>query len=134
MLMYKLVNRRAIPCPDPFEWTAWFSSTDRRVAETQIDDVRISTIFLGFFYPPPDPVDPCLFETVVFVGDLPHYGRRYFIWEEAEIGHAEILHLMRSEIAKTGLAAPRAWAAVAKRLNLERLHPMLHYGNFGVSL
>lgn len=94
----------------------------------------VSTIFLGFFYPPPDLVDPYLFETVVFVRDLPHYGRRYFIWEEAEIGHAEILRLMRWEMETTGLKASRAWVAVAKHLNLERLHPMLHYGNFDVSL
>ncbi|MER0784349.1 hypothetical protein AAA534_16625 [Pseudomonas aeruginosa] len=44
---YKLDGRRALPCESIAEWGAWFSVADRRVVETWIDDVRISTVFLG---------------------------------------------------------------------------------------
>lgn len=44
---HKLDGRRAVPCKSIAEWSAWFAVADRRVAETWIDDVRISTVFLG---------------------------------------------------------------------------------------
>ncbi len=60
---------------------------DRRVAETSIDEFRISTVFLGLDHGF-GKGDPLLFETMVFSpeGD-PLQMNRYFTWEEAKEGH-----------------------------------------------
>jgi hypothetical protein len=94
-LFWKLVDRKAVPCADVVEWGAFCEvDENRRVGWTDIDGVRVSTIFLGVaggnpFGP------PMLFETVVF-DDYGNRGfARYETWEQAEAGHtaavAEIL-------------------------------------------
>lgn len=101
------------------EWTAWFETADLRVAETWIDNVRVSTVFLGLDHNVFPGRDPALFETMVFVDDEPNSVRRYFICEEAEAGHkltvAEIGREMQE--AQTGAEAAlgalmRRWAAI----------------------
>lgn len=39
---FKLEGYRAVPCKDLEEWALWYAQADRRVAETVIDDVRVS--------------------------------------------------------------------------------------------
>jgi hypothetical protein len=61
-----------------------------RVAETELPNGRVSTVFLGFdhnWYPEGPPI---LFETMVFLNnDDSQEQRRYATWEQAEAGHAE---------------------------------------------
>lgn len=73
-------------------WAKWFEDTGkRRVAETIIDGVRISTIFLGLDYSL-GPGPPLWFETMIF-GE-PDYEERCTTWEQAEEQHARaIAHL-----------------------------------------
>ncbi|MBI2748010.1 MULTISPECIES: hypothetical protein [Comamonadaceae] len=113
---YKLDGRRAVLCDSMVEWSAWYEVADRRVAETWIDDVRISTVFLGLDHNPVPGADPALFETMVFADDTTHEMRRYFIWEEAEAGHAEMAELIRAEMEAAQVQATQAWAKVYERI------------------
>ncbi|ELZ4498603.1 TPA: hypothetical protein N2C23_002499 [Pseudomonas aeruginosa] len=113
---YKLDGRRAVPCESIAEWGAWFSVADRRVVETWVDDVRISTVFLGLDHNHGLSGDPLLFETMVFVDGVTHQMRRYFIWEEAEAGHAEMTELIRAEMQEAQVRAAQAWEQVRARM------------------
>lgn len=113
---YKLDGRRAVWCESFAEWAAWFAVADRRVAETWIDDVRISTVFLGLDHSFLPGADPALFETMVFADDTTHQMCRCFIWEEAEAGHAEMTALIRSEMEAAKVQAAEAWRQVYERL------------------
>lgn len=113
---FKLVDRRAIPVADLIEWAIWFESAECQVAITLLDDVMVSTIFLGMDHQHGEG-DPLLFETMVFVGDGVHDRmNRYFIWEEAEVGHYEIVGAIRAEMAHAELAAADACFAVIQRM------------------
>ncbi|MBJ7223566.1 MULTISPECIES: hypothetical protein [unclassified Brenneria] len=119
MWHYRLEGRRAVPCPDIAEWARWFAIADRRVAETWIDDFRVSTVFLGLDHNhnalSNDEV-PVLFETMVFAGPDPlDTMRRYSLWEEAETGHAEIVAQLRQEMDTAQVAALEAWKALMAR-------------------
>src|SRR3546814_4401776 len=59
-----LDGRRSVPCDSLVEWSMWMAEGDRRVAETWIDDVRISTVFLGLDHNHALGGDPLLFETI----------------------------------------------------------------------
>jgi len=113
---YKLDGHRAIPCESIFEWAEWYARADRRVAETWIGDVRISTVFLSLDHNPFADSDPALFETMVFADDQTHQMCRYFIWEEAEVGHAEMVSLIRAEMDAAQVKAAAAWTALLKRM------------------
>ena len=116
LMHYKLDGHRAVPCESLMEWSVWMATGDRRVAETWIDDVRISTVFLGLDHNHVPGADPHLFETVVFVDGVTHEMRRYFIWEEAEAGHAEMTELIRAEMEAAQVRAVQAWEAVYARM------------------
>jgi len=99
---YKLVGKKAIPCRDLLAWAKWFDKADRKVAQTQVGQVGISTVFLGLnhnlmglsgnvFLKRNRPV---LFETMVFGGKLDGETRRYRTWKEAESGHKEVVKLV----------------------------------------
>ncbi|VFR32113.1 hypothetical protein ANK1_4081 [plant metagenome] len=74
--------------------------------------MRISTVFLSLDHNPFEDSDPALFETMVFVAGEAHHVRRYFIWEEAETGHAEMVALIRDEMEAAEARAATAWASV----------------------
>ena len=79
-------GKRTVPATDLLEWAEWYETTDRRVAVTNIGDVRVSTVFLGTDHnwgqgP------PLLFETMIFGGPLDEECERYSTWEQAEAGH-----------------------------------------------
>jgi hypothetical protein len=72
---------------DLLEWGKWFQDADRHVAQTEIGDFWISTVFLGLdhqFGEGP----PLLFETMVFNKDRDDlWCERSSTWEEAEETH-----------------------------------------------
>jgi hypothetical protein len=69
----------------------WFETADRHVAQDQIGDVRVSTVFLGIDHSwILEEHVPILFETMVFGGALDQEQRRYATWTEAEEGHREM--------------------------------------------
>lgn len=118
LMHYKLDGRRSVPCDSLVEWSMWMAEGDRRVAGTWIDDVRISTVFLGLDHNHALGGDPLLFETMVFVDGETHEMRRYFIWEEAEAGHAEMTELIRAEMEAAQVRAAKAWEQVYARLKV----------------
>jgi hypothetical protein len=96
---YILEGRNPIPCTDLMTRARWFETSDRQVAKTDIGDVRVSTVFLGFdrsFGQGP----PLLFETMIFGGpfDQDKYQERCSTWEEAEAQHAEAVEVARQSL------------------------------------
>ena len=88
-LLYILENQVPVPTDNILQWGQWMEDpSNKRVALTEIDELRISTVFLGVnnqF----NEGQPFLFETLVFKGEQPieGYGARYRTWEEAKAGH-----------------------------------------------
>lgn len=92
------------------EWLAAHESQEdweraRRVAEDQVGEVWISTVWLGldhaFGYGP-----PLIFETMCFGGSMDQEAYRYSTESEALAGHAEIVSLVRQqELAAAGAEA-----------------------------
>jgi hypothetical protein len=89
---YKLDGKEIVVCRDMMEWAKWFEASDRHVALTKIAGIRVSTVFLGIDHNFSFNGDPLLFETMIFIdGWAQDEMRRYCTYEEAEIGHAEIV-------------------------------------------
>ncbi|HDS1530812.1 TPA: hypothetical protein QEK88_000632 [Stenotrophomonas maltophilia] len=114
LLHYRLNGRRAVAC-GVAEWAVWFETADRRVSETWIDDIRVSTVVLGLDHNAVPGGDPALFETMVFVDGEPNSVRRYFIWEEAEAGHAQTVAEIRREMERAEVGAQAALGSLMKR-------------------
>jgi hypothetical protein len=91
-----LDGKTAVPA-DLMTWAKWFETSDRRVAQDEIGDVRISTVFLGINHQWGDG-PPLIFESMVFGGPHDQETRRYSTWDEAEKGHTELLALVRSSL------------------------------------
>jgi hypothetical protein len=80
-------ERRPVPVNDCLIWARWFGQCEsRHVADDQIGDVRISTVFIGLDHRYGDG-PPLIFETLIFGGDLDGHMWRYSTWDDAEIGH-----------------------------------------------
>jgi hypothetical protein len=104
---YTLVNRNPVLVPDLIEWAhemvkcrATLNSygiDPWRVAETELGQARISTVFLGidhqFFGG-----KPLLFETMIFGGQHDKYQNRCSTWDEAEKMHEEAVTLVRGHL------------------------------------
>lgn len=99
---YILEGHEARPEPDLMTWGFWFSDIgNRRVAETKVEGIHVSTVFLGsdhqFGNGP-----PLLFETMIFSGEaipeLDEWQDRYSTWAEAEEGHARAVALVNDAL------------------------------------
>ncbi len=88
-MKYILEGKTPVECEDLTTWVKWLESADCGVARTEIDGVKISTIFIAVDHGHCEG-EPLLFETMVFGGELDAELRRYATWDEAEIGHAEM--------------------------------------------
>lgn len=91
---YKLDGHTPVPVENILEWSQWFETADRHVAEDEIGNARVSTVFLGLDHQwgggP-----PLLFETMVFDGPLDGEQVRYGTWEQAEAGHRKMVNRVR---------------------------------------
>lgn len=95
---YILDNRKAVPC-GLLTWGAMMQNAgSRRVAETKIGEVRVSTVFLGIDHSFGDGV-PLLFETMAFGGPLDEEQDRCTTWEEAETMHEAMCQRVREAAA-----------------------------------
>jgi len=61
------------------------------------DDIRVSTVFLGFNHAPLESEIPVLWETMIFGGEHDQYQERYTSHEDALAGHQRALDLVKSE-------------------------------------
>ena len=82
-----------------FEWCRTGFKTKRRVNETTVGDVWVSTVFLGLDHRFGD-LDsaPIVFETMTNDGEG-HWGNqeRYTTWKDAEAGHARMVAKIEAE-------------------------------------
>ena len=92
-MKYILDGQTPVPTEDVIEWAQWFETADRQVADDQIGDIRVSTVFTGIDYNFTQIGPPRVFETMIFGGALSDREWRYATWEEAEAGHRELLAL-----------------------------------------
>lgn len=95
---YLLKGHKPVPVEDLVEWARWYETANRRVAETVLGDVRVSTVFLALDHRMRDQDPPLLFETMIFGGPQAGYCERYSTWEEAEEGHAQAVELARGTV------------------------------------
>lgn len=89
-----LEGHDAVPTNDVRVWARMYESADRVVAQDQIGDIKISTVFLGLDHNFGDGA-PLLFETMIFGGVHDQYQDRYSTWQEAEAGHKKAVAMVR---------------------------------------
>jgi hypothetical protein len=98
---YILVDREVVPAPDHETWGKWFEDhSNRRVAEDQIGEARVSTVFLGLdhgFEPVNHCNPPIVFETMIFGGKHSDYCERCCTWDEAVKMHKAAVELVKSD-------------------------------------
>lgn len=82
-----------VPCDDIIEWARGFDMEHRRVAETVIDNVRVSTVFLGIDHAF-DGGPPVLWETMIFGGEHDEYCDRYTSRADAVAGHTRAVDMV----------------------------------------
>jgi hypothetical protein len=91
-----------VPCPDIILWGTWFedSRKTRIVAQDQVGDYWVSTVFLGIdhsFSPWGKRGPPILFETMIFLEENEGETQvRYATWDEAAAGHADIVARLKA--------------------------------------
>jgi hypothetical protein len=105
-------NHEVLPVRDLYEWAQGFEAAERHVAQTTINSLRVSTIFLGldysrghgpplFFetmifkderYPPPEPPE-VYFKR--FEAWRANFQNRYTTWDEARKGHELVVTIIR---------------------------------------
>lgn len=97
---YILEGKTPIPCENLLEWAAWFSNADRKVANTNIGEYQISTVFLGMNHGWEG--KPILFETMIFGFPTEHelcdYQTRCSTWGMAEKQHEQAVELVKEAL------------------------------------
>jgi hypothetical protein len=82
---------------NPIKAVKWYEKIDnRRVAESIIDRVRVSTVFLSFDHNFSGQGPPVLWETMIFGGPHDDYTERYTNRDDAIAGHAVAVKLVES--------------------------------------
>lgn len=97
MKKYILKGKKVVSCDNILDWVRVFEKQDRIVAQDNVVDIKISTVFLGIdhsFGVGP----PLIFETMVFGGDLDQEMDRYSTWKEAVNGHKKMVRKVRKNI------------------------------------
>ncbi len=78
-------------CRNSAEVAKTWSRMGSHIRENYVGGIHVSTVFLRLDHNYHDG-PPILFETMVFGGKHDQYQRRYTSWDEAVLGHREILH------------------------------------------
>ena len=86
---YILDGHTPVPCPDLMTWARWIESNRdaKRVASTEKNGLRVSTVFLGVDHGFVEGAAPLIFETMIFGGEHDDYQTRCSTWEQAEEMH-----------------------------------------------
>ena len=80
---------------DVLKWAEWYETAERKVALDTIEQVRISTVFLGLDHSFSDDGPPVLYETMIFGGVHDAYQERYHDKVSALAGHDRAVALIR---------------------------------------
>jgi hypothetical protein len=86
-------DKNVIPTHDLLKWSQFFESKDRFLFHTKIEEVEVSTVFIGLdhrFGFKEEGDLPVVFETMIFGGEHDGYTDRYCTYEEAKTGHHRI--------------------------------------------
>ncbi|MFA6066850.1 MAG: hypothetical protein WC707_06740 [Candidatus Babeliaceae bacterium] len=90
---YILKGKTPVECNDLMEWAKQMEGKNRIVEQSQFEDVKVSTVFLGLDHSFGDG-EPLLFETMIFGGEHDQYQDRYSTWDEAVEGHKKACELV----------------------------------------
>jgi hypothetical protein len=92
-----LQGKTPVPEPDISAWEKWFRTANRRVDETMVGHLRVSTVFLGLDHQVYDG-PPLLFETMILDkrnDDKEVYQDQCPTWDEAEEMHKRAVERAR---------------------------------------
>ena len=80
------------------DYVKWLEENPERIAVKQehVDDVYISTVFLGLNYSWESDISG-LWETMIFGGEHDQYQERYTSYEDALEGHQKALNLINNQ-------------------------------------
>lgn len=101
---------------DPHVWAVWMKSADRQVALTKVEDVEVSTVFLGIDHNFRGNGFPILYETMVFTGKDTGQMDRYRTTDEAKVGHNLIVRAVQTQQEMAQLVTIDALAGIVVRL------------------
>ncbi|MBK3333517.1 hypothetical protein [Burkholderia pseudomallei] len=108
--LYVLDGKEPRRASSVLEWMHWYANADRTVALTRIDEMDVSTVFIGIDHEySPHGVrydgEPMLFETAVFATTTARVVRafRHPTWAEAERAHAFIVGCLLDAICRRRL-------------------------------
>jgi hypothetical protein len=92
----------AVPATGLLSWARWLEEYERHVADDQIGEARVSTVFLGlghgwhFLQSNPLTYKPVLWETMIFGGPYDLQCWRYTSKEDALEGHRRAVQMLTS--------------------------------------
>lgn len=98
-----ILNDKGDPIEEPnlLTWGKWFEVADRHIASDEIEDVKVSTVFLGIDHSfETGNHKPVLFETMVFNGEHDQYQERYTNKVAALAGHDRAAAMIRESMNK----------------------------------
>jgi len=97
--LYILEGKKPVLIESTLDWAVWYEESDEKriVARDEIEEVSVSTVFLGVDYNNSGEGPTILFETAIFKGKHDHFCRRYSTWEEAEEGHRKAVKMVVEE-------------------------------------
>jgi hypothetical protein len=84
-----LVGKKVVPCTDLETWAKCFQTEDRSIADTRIEGILVSTVFLGLDHGFGGV--PLWFETMIFGGERDQECYRYENYEAAWLGHHDVV-------------------------------------------
>lgn len=91
-----------VPVESTLEWSKWFETADRSVANTYVGEARVSTVFLGLDHNFGEG-EPVLWGTIIFGGNHDGYKERYSSKTAAMEGHNRAVSLAKETALTMGL-------------------------------
>lgn len=92
---YILVDGAVVAEPDLLKWTRWLANAERVVANTDVGEASVSTVFLGLDHNISRRGPPVLWETMIFGGRHDGRQQRYTSRAAAEAGHLDAVALAK---------------------------------------
>ena len=100
-MFYTLVEKTPVACHSGPEWQQWIEEAGPRriVAQDDIGDFLVSTVFQGVDPITPNSPAPRIFETLIYdaKGQLVGDHGLYPTWEQAEAGHRRTVLRVRNK-------------------------------------
>lgn len=94
---YILIDGKTTLEPDISKWAKWFENADKQIAYDEVNNKRISTVFLGLDHGFLDSSKPILWETMIFGNiNMDEYCERYSSAEDAIEGHKKAVELVKN--------------------------------------